>query len=202
MTRRTLLALLLALAALSLLAAGCGGDDDAGAPATETQSVPFDRAFIDAMVPHHEEAIEMARAAKEAGLSEPVLVEIADAIIATQQEEIDRMKAWREEWFGSAEIDPDGARALGMPMEEMGMNEAPVDFSGEQDVDGAFAAMMVAHHKGAIAMAELARQRTEREEIASLAADIVAAQQEEIETLQEFVPAGGHDMGDMDGMDG
>ena len=202
MTRPLLLALLVALAALVLLAAGCGGDGDAGAPATDAQAVPFDRSFIDAMVPHHEQAIEMARAAKAAGLTEPVLVDIADAIVETQQAEIDRMKAWREEWFGSAEIDPEGADALGMSMEEMGMPEGATDFSAEADVDGAFAAMMIAHHEGAIAMAKLARERAQREEIASLAEDIIAAQQEEIETLREFAPAGGHDMDDMGGMGG
>jgi Domain of unknown function (DUF305) len=48
----------LALAAILVALAGCGGGD-AG-----TEGVPqgeaFDRAFIDAMVPHHESAIEMA----------------------------------------------------------------------------------------------------------------------------------------------
>lgn len=79
----------LLLAAAALVVAGCGGDDDsegAGAdqPTVASGEVPFDRAFIDAMVPHHEAAIEMAKEAKKAGLSEPELIKIADDIIATQ----------------------------------------------------------------------------------------------------------------------
>ena len=50
--------------ALAAVAAGCGSSDQS--PASD---VPFDRAFIDAMVPHHQQAISMARAAKAAGLS-------------------------------------------------------------------------------------------------------------------------------------
>ena len=82
--------------------AGCGGSNEESAPPPTVVpgQVPFDRAFIDAMVPHHRSAIEMARTAKEAGLAQPDLIEIADAIIETQQEEIDDMLRWREEWFG------------------------------------------------------------------------------------------------------
>ena len=180
--------------ALVLVAAGCGGSDDqeAGAP------VPFDRAFIDAMVPHHVQAIEMARSAKAAGLSEPVLVEIADAIEETQQREIDQMKDWRGKWFGSSEIDPDGADSLEMSMEEMGM-EGTMDFSEAEDVDGAFATMMVAHHEGAIAMAELAQERSERQEIRSLADEIVAAQEAEVVKLRPFAT---ESMDSMPGMHG
>ena len=179
-----------ALAVLALTVAGCGGgagSDDAGAPDSPPAAgaVPFDRAFIDGMVPHHEEAIAMARAAKAAGLSEPDLLEIADAIIATQQGEIDRMRTWREAWFGSAEIDPNGAETLGLSMDEMGMQHDVVDLSDADDVDATFAAMMIDHHNGAIAMAELARAGGQHAEIRRLAEGIIEAQQGEIATMRE-----------------
>ena len=57
------------LAAVALVAAGCGGGDDdteqaGGEQTVVSGQVPFDQAFIDAMVPHHREAIEMAKAAQ------------------------------------------------------------------------------------------------------------------------------------------
>jgi uncharacterized protein (DUF305 family) len=64
------------------------------------EAEPFDRAFIDAMIPHHESAIEAARAA-ESRAQKPEIKELARAIIADQQREIDQMMAWRQAWFGA-----------------------------------------------------------------------------------------------------
>jgi uncharacterized protein (DUF305 family) len=58
----------------------------------------FDRAFIDAMIPHHQSAIEAATLALEsAGRQE--IRDLAQAIIDAQQREIDEMTSWREEWY-------------------------------------------------------------------------------------------------------
>jgi uncharacterized protein (DUF305 family) len=62
---------------------------------------PFDRAFIDAMIPHHESAIAAAKAA-ETRAERPEIKTLAKAIIADQQREIEQMKAWRAAWFGAA----------------------------------------------------------------------------------------------------
>jgi uncharacterized protein (DUF305 family) len=104
------------LAAAILGIAGCGGESSAeqaagDQPTVDSGQVPFDRAFIDAMVPHHQAAIEMAREAKRAGLRQQELISIADNIISTQQAEIDQMLAWREQWFGSKEQSPRSLRS-------------------------------------------------------------------------------------------
>jgi uncharacterized protein (DUF305 family) len=179
------LALLLALAVLfaALLAAGCGGDDDELA---SSSAVPFDQAFIDAMVPHHQQAIEMAEAGKARGLSEPDLDRIADDIIASQQGEIDQMLAWREEWFGSRELGPVLPEVLGLSESELGMEHGSVDeITDADDVDATFAEMMIPHHEGAIAMAVVAEERAEREEVKNLAAAIIEAQEREVGILEE-----------------
>jgi len=59
---------------------------------------PFDRAFIDAMIPHHRSAIEMARIASEQS-DNPDIQTRAGNIIGAQEREIDQMEAWREEWY-------------------------------------------------------------------------------------------------------
>ncbi|MCK9247796.1 MAG: DUF305 domain-containing protein [Solirubrobacteraceae bacterium] len=61
---------------------------------------PFDRAFIDEMIPHHQGAIRMARAVLTKG-SDPELKRIATAIVAAQKKEIERMNSWRKQWYGS-----------------------------------------------------------------------------------------------------
>lgn len=173
------------LGTLLLLLAACGsdGDSERGSDAAAT-GAEFDRAFIDAMVPHHESAIEMAEAAKEAGLTQPELIEVADAILATQQQEIDQMKEWRGEWFGSSEIDPEGAAALGMSADEMGMQHDAGALLGSGDVDTDFAQMMITHHQGAIDMAKLAQERAEHDELQELADAIIEAQEREIAVMR------------------
>lgn len=176
-------AAVLLAAALAVGAAACGGGESSTEDGATATGDAFDRAFIDAMVPHHQSAIEMARSAQAAGLTQPDLQQVAADILATQQAEIDRMKRWREEWFGSAEIDPQGAAALGMSEDEMGMVHEPDALLNAADPDAQFAAMMIDHHEGAVAMAKLALERAEREEIKELARAIIEAQEREIEVM-------------------
>ena len=68
--------------------------------ATLEKADPFDKAFIDMMVPHHQGAIEMARVELDKG-ENPELKQLAQAIIDAQQREIDQMNDHREEAFGA-----------------------------------------------------------------------------------------------------
>jgi len=182
---RLSVALGVALGAITLALAACGGDNDASSDASGTPTgADFDRAFIDAMVPHHEGAIEMAEAAKQAGLSQPDLVNVADDILATQQDEIDQMKEWRGDWFGSSTIDPKGAAALGLSESQMGMQHDAGALLSSGDVATDFAQMMITHHEGAIAMAELAADNAEHDELKDLAQQIISAQEREIEVMR------------------
>jgi uncharacterized protein (DUF305 family) len=189
--------LIVLLGVVAFVATSCGGREEAeapaegGSPTVAAGQVPFDRAFIDAMVPHHEAAIDMAREAKEAGLSEPDLVDIAENIIATQQSEIDQMLAWRRQWFGSSEPGPEEAAlaTLGMSAAEAGMEAHGMDLSMAAVVDQAFAETMIAHHEGAIRMSRLAKQRAAHQELRSVAADIIAAQEHEVGVMEKYAEA-------------
>jgi uncharacterized protein (DUF305 family) len=70
---------------------------------------PFDRAFIDMMIPHHQSAIAAARKAL-AEAEQPEIRVLAEAIIAAQEREIVQMREWRERWCGRSE------QALDAPM--------------------------------------------------------------------------------------
>ena len=61
---------------------------------------PFDRAFVDEMVPHHEGAIRMARVVA-AKTRDPELRKLAQDVIAAQKKEIEEMNAFRQREFGS-----------------------------------------------------------------------------------------------------
>jgi uncharacterized protein (DUF305 family) len=62
------------------------------------QSEPFDKAFIDAMIPHHQSAIYMAQVAQEESKI-PAIKELAENIVDTQKREIGQMKQWRKQWY-------------------------------------------------------------------------------------------------------
>lgn len=60
----------------------------------------FDQAFTSEMIEHHQGAIEMADlAATNAKHQE--LKDIAKDIISQQQQEIEQLREWRRNWFGS-----------------------------------------------------------------------------------------------------
>jgi uncharacterized protein (DUF305 family) len=68
-------------------------------PAALRGAEPFDRAFLDMMIPHHEGAIRMAQVQLERGRN-PEVRRLAEAIIQAQTTEINQMHQWRIQWFG------------------------------------------------------------------------------------------------------
>jgi uncharacterized protein (DUF305 family) len=67
-------------------------------PQELAQQRPFDRAFIDAMTPHHESAIAMAEVALQES-ENPEIRRIAEDIVSAQEREIEQMRRWRQEWY-------------------------------------------------------------------------------------------------------
>ena len=63
-------------------------------------AAPFDREFIDQMIPHHQGAIRMANMVLNNGEDQEVR-DLATAIIVAQSTEIEQMNRWREKWYGS-----------------------------------------------------------------------------------------------------
>jgi uncharacterized protein (DUF305 family) len=78
---------------------------------------PFDRAFIDAMIPHHQSAIDAGRLALQQATRQEIRM-LAAAIIRAQQLEIDQMSSWRQAWYGTSDA-PQAPRD--MPMDMPGM---------------------------------------------------------------------------------
>lgn len=58
----------------------------------------FDKRFIDAMIPHHEGALQMAEQVLK-NSDRPEVLELAKNIISSQQVEIDQMQTWRTAWY-------------------------------------------------------------------------------------------------------
>jgi uncharacterized protein (DUF305 family) len=67
-------------------------------PQALAEENPFDRAFIDAMIPHHRSAIEMAKVAKKRSENARI-EELAGNIVSAQKGEIEQMRRWQEQWY-------------------------------------------------------------------------------------------------------
>ena len=62
-------------------------------------NVDFDRMFLQMMIPHHQDAINMAQQALEQA-EHPEVKTLAQDIVTTQQAEIQEMQTYLRDWYG------------------------------------------------------------------------------------------------------
>lgn len=65
---------------------------------SDDDSKPFDQRFLEAMISHHQGAIDMAKMVQQMAEHAEIKT-LADAIIAAQQAEIEQMQTWLKEWY-------------------------------------------------------------------------------------------------------
>ena len=73
-----------------------GGQEDMKSLETATD---FDKAFLEAMVPHHQLALMMVQMLAS-GTNRPEMIQLAKNITASQSKEIKDMQGWYAEWYG------------------------------------------------------------------------------------------------------
>ena len=130
----------------------------------------FDRAFLSMMIPHHQAALDMAKAVLPVSKDAQVKT-WAGNIVKAQQAEIITMTALLKPLGGS---DP-RMTAMMDPMKSMGMM-----VKSAKNPDAAFVQGMLPHHSSAIDMAKVALQRSSSPRVLSLAQGIVLAQAKEM----------------------
>jgi uncharacterized protein (DUF305 family) len=178
-----LAAIFLAALALPVVVSACGSDDDEA-----SEGSPTEQAFLEGMIPHHESAVEMAKVAQERARHRELGL-LANEIISAQNGEIRQMEAIHERLYGS-EItpDPEAHERLGLSAKEAGMDhmESAMELETARAFDREFIDMMVAHHQGAIRMANRILKDTDDPELRKLAQGIVRAQRREIEEMNAW----------------
>lgn len=162
-----------------LLLSACGSSGDA-------DRNDADIAFAQQMVPHHEQAVEMARLVPAADAS-PEVVELAAQIEKAQQPEIATMKEWLDDWDAAQDDGHDMSGMDGMDGMDGMMSDADLDRLGTLSgaaFDRAWLTMMIAHHEGAITMAQDELAEGDDPDAKRLARDIIETQQREIATMK------------------
>ncbi|GAB3840252.1 DUF305 domain-containing protein [Kribbella italica] len=193
---------LIALGSLTL--AACGDDTDSGSmpgmnhatpPAnnsstTAAQAGEFNDAdvtFATEMIPHHQQAVQMAGMAGYNATTAEVK-KLATAIAAAQDREIKTMTGWLTLWGKPVPSPSHG----GHNMPEMPGMMTEDEMSDLGDTRGAmfdrmWTEMMIEHHKGAITMAKTEQTTGKNADAVALAKKIETDQNREIATMQRLL---------------
>ncbi|SDP62909.1 Uncharacterized conserved protein, DUF305 family [Pedococcus dokdonensis] len=171
---------------------GMNGMGTASSSATSTAKVdPADVMFAQTMVPHHQQAVQMADLALTRASSADVKA-LATKIKAAQDPEIATMTGWLGTWgapTGSADMN--GVAGMNHGSDGM-MSQADMtklsQASGAQ-FDRMWLTMMVAHHQGALTMANDVLATTKDTQVRTLAQSIIDGQTKEIAAMKGLLSA-------------
>lgn len=141
----------------------------------------YDIMFAQMMIVHHQQAIDMATLA-ETRASDPEVKTLAAKIKAEQSPEIAQMKTWQSSANAPMEMDHD------MGMDGMLDAEQIANLANSKGAafDKLFLEAMIAHHAGAIQMAEMVISSNNAEAVA-LGKSIIESQTEEISFIKSLL---------------
>ncbi len=197
MNRTTILGgLAAALAAVAI--AGCGSTTapsatssaTAAAPSVNAQHNDADIAFVQGMVPHHSQAVDMSQLV--AGhTTNPKVIDLAAQIAQAQGPEITRMQGFLQSWnvpaaptSGMSGMSGSGSAMPGM-MSDQQMHQ--LGAANGAAFDTMWLQMMTEHHTGAITMARTELRDGQSTDAKALAQKIIDAQQAEIATMKQLL---------------
>lgn len=144
-----------------------------------------DESFIEMMIPHHQDAIDMAELALKKA-QHPELKALAQSIIQDQDREIKEMKTWYQQWFGQAvpPLSTQGMMGMHQGHGMMAMDLKALETA--QDFDREFIRQMIPHHQMAVMMASNLKTNTNRPEMEKLADAIIRSQSAEIKQMKQW----------------
>lgn len=170
--------------ALALTACGQAPEEaPAGADSAEQeQHDEADVEFAQMMIPHHEQAVEMADLADDRADDE--VGELSEEIRDAQGPEIEQMQQMLQDWDADPGQDMDHSGMPGMlsdeQMEELAASEG-------EEFETLFLELMIEHHEGAVDMAETVLEEGTAPEAQQLAEEIERTQEEEIERMHTML---------------
>lgn len=158
-----------------------------GMMGNESSLSAADIMFLQMMIPHHEQAIEMSKLAVT-NTKNPDVLDLAAQIEAAQQPEIDLMKKLLSD---AGQSDMPG-HSMGHGMSDDGMlNEsdmASLATAKDSGFDRLYLIGMIAHHDGAIAMAGAVSDSL-NSDVKTLVNNIISSQTAEIAEMNKIVDA-------------
>ncbi|MGW5063632.1 DUF305 domain-containing protein [Streptomyces sp. NPDC004096] len=157
----------------------------ATATATAAAYNDADVHFAQMMIPHHEQAVEMAKLA-DGRAADSEIKNIASKIEKAQDPEIKTMTGWLQSWGKPTAMgDMPGMDMGDGMMSDKDMKE--LEAMKGTEFDKMFAQMMIDHHNGAISMAKTEQKDGKNADAVKMAGDIVTGQSAEVTQLQSIL---------------
>lgn len=153
--------------------------------------------FARDMSAHHAQAVRMSFIVR-GRTDDPEVRLLAYDIITTQQAQIGMMTAWLDEW-GLPKTDPSGhmrwmsghgahrGGAAAMPGMATREQLAELEKASGRPAEVLFLRLMIAHHRGGVAMADAVPARTGHERVRRLARTMAAGQRSEIAQMNAML---------------
>ena len=186
--KRTLMSVIALAGALAL--AGCSGSEQ---PSQDTAAVTSEQAehndadvmFAQMMIPHHEQAIEMADVVLAKPDAEPEIINLANQVKAAQAPEIEQLDQWLDSWGAERTAEHSGHAGMdGMVTDE---DMQVLSDAAGSEASRQFLGQMIAHHQGAVEMAQTEIESGQNAGAIEMAQTIVDTQQAEIETMEDLL---------------
>lgn len=190
---------------LALTLTACGNEapaSDTSAQVSETDHNDADIAFATDMIQHHAQALSMVDLTVDRTL-DPEVQQLADDIREAQGPEIETMSDWLQDWNEEVPQTMRDHASAGHDMEGMGdslegMDSAMPGMMSAEDFDELENApdsefqtmwleMMIAHHQGAVEMAQDQQDNGQYKAAVDLAGDVVDTQTVEIDTMNTLL---------------
>lgn len=144
-----------------------------------------DAMFVQGMIPHHAQAVEMSDIIlKKEGIDARITA-LATKIKAAQAPEIEKMTGWLKDWNEPTQA-PGGHSMTGMMS---GDDLAKLDAAEGTEAAKLFLSQMIAHHEGAVEMANAEVRSGKNTEAVQLGKDIAASQTGEIQEMRDLLAA-------------
>jgi uncharacterized protein (DUF305 family) len=197
-------ALLLALSA-ALFLASCAGSSEH--PESHTTDEPVgtaapagfnadDHAFATNMIPHHEQAIELAALAPQ-NSTDADLLALAAKISAAQEPEIRALRVFLVQWDENPQDSQDdtshgdgGHGTMAGMVDEATMTKLRSLRGAE--FDRLWLQSMISHHRGAVEMAKAEVANGQNDDIKRMAQTMIDTQEAEITQMNQMLKGGGN----------
>jgi len=142
-----------------------------------------DQMFLQMMIPHHEQAIQMSEFALTRSKN-PEVLKLANQIKDGQSAEVTQMKSWLADAGVSADMGHEMDHGMGGMMTDADM--AALESSTGAAFDKLFLTSMIAHHEGALHMV-LMIQDSRDSNLLTLHDDIIKTQSAEVEWMKKLL---------------